>query len=68
MDTIPSNWRNPEAYDYLDGLAAPDLAWEFLRRNPDYRRDYAALTVGDDDPEAAAAFRARWGLLFPCRS
>ena len=67
MSTTPTRWRNPEAYDYLDGLAAPDLAWEFLRRNPDYQRDYAALMANPDDPAAAAAFRARWGLLFPCR-
>jgi len=68
MSTTPTRWRDPEAYDYLDNLAAPDLAWEFLRRNPDYRRGYAALMANPDDPAARAAFRARWGLLFPCRS
>lgn len=68
MSTTPSQWRDPQAYDYLEGLSAPDLAWEFLRRNPDYQRDYAALTAAPHDAAAQAAFRARWGLMFPCRS
>ena len=25
------------AYEYLRGAAMPDWAWEYLRRNPDYR-------------------------------
>ena len=28
------------AYDYALALCPSDLAWEFLRRNPDYQRDY----------------------------
>ena len=28
------------AYDYVLALCPSDLAWEFLRRNPDYQRDY----------------------------
>ena len=27
-------------YDYILTLCPSDLAWEFLRRNPDYQRDY----------------------------
>ncbi len=27
-------------YDYALALCPSDLAWEFLRRNPDYQRDY----------------------------
>lgn len=29
-----------EDYDYVLTLCPSDLAWEFLRRNPDYQRDY----------------------------
>ncbi|MER9291522.1 DUF6499 domain-containing protein [Mesorhizobium sp. M0510] len=36
-----SLWRSSSTYDYLDDLVAADLAWEWLRRNPDYQRDYA---------------------------
>jgi hypothetical protein len=28
------------AYDYALALCPSDMAWEFLRRNPDYQRDY----------------------------
>jgi hypothetical protein len=39
-----SNWRSPEAYAYLNELTPADLAWEFLRRNPEYIRDYRACS------------------------
>ena len=32
------DWRSEAAYDYIDKLTPGDLAWEFLRRNPDYLR------------------------------
>ena len=31
------NWRNPEDYVFVEDLEPDQLAWEFLRRNPDYR-------------------------------
>jgi hypothetical protein len=31
-------WRSESAYEYIDKLSPSDLAWEFLRRNPDYLR------------------------------
>ena len=34
-------WRDHARYAALAGLPLTCLAWEFLRRNPDYRRDYA---------------------------
>ena len=65
MPSGPS-WRSAAAYAYLDNLSPAELAWEFLRRNPRYRRDYRA-TAGDVDPPAAVSerVRARWGLCFP---
>lgn len=62
-------WRISTAYDYVNELDAPDLAWEFLRRNPEYRQDYNRLKqrgLGDD--QAAAALSAKWGLSFRGRS
>ena len=32
------SWRSETAYNYIDNLNPGDLAWEFLRRNPDYRK------------------------------
>ncbi len=64
MSPDASRWRSSEAYDYLEELPASDLAWEYLRRNPDYQDDFEAAR---ERPEAAGRV-ARWGLRFPCRS
>jgi hypothetical protein len=38
---VGPSWPPPiTAYDYVLALCPSDLAWEFLRRNPDYQRDY----------------------------
>lgn len=34
------NWREPGIYEYTHALNADQWAWEFLRRNNDYRSDY----------------------------
>ena len=59
------NWRSPDDYAYLNELTPPELAWEFLRRNPEYVRDYRKLLplMGTEAPAAIAALR--WGLPFP---
>src|SRR5205823_3103888 len=46
------------AYLYVLGLDGPLLAWEYLRRNPDYRRDWDGQR---SDPTHCAA---QWGLAF----
>ncbi|NDW07662.1 transcriptional regulator domain-containing protein [Jiella pacifica] len=61
-----SRWRSSSDYDYLGDLAGSDLAWECLRRNPDYQRDFAE--VQDDARNAAhlaRLMRLRWGIRFP---
>jgi hypothetical protein len=35
------DWRNPDDYRFCEHLTAPQWAWEFLRRNPAYRQDWA---------------------------
>ncbi|WP_299631963.1 DUF6499 domain-containing protein [uncultured Roseobacter sp.] len=56
---MPTNWRDETNYDYIENLDASGLAWECLRRNPDYRAAFPNMT----ENEAAA-----WGLRFPRRS
>ena len=56
---MPGNWRNESDYDYIENLDASGLAWECLRRNPNYRAAFPNMT----ENEAAA-----WGLRFPGRS
>ncbi|AAK24681.1 DUF2285 domain-containing protein [Caulobacter vibrioides] len=41
-------------------VSGPALAWEFLRRNPRYRTDYARLRSGAID-----VLPAHWGLQAP---
>jgi hypothetical protein len=64
-----SDWRSSAIYEYLYDLDASELAWEFLRRNPDYQRDYCTSPrpelVADDGAEWSAR---TWGLRFRDRS
>ncbi|MER8705143.1 DUF6499 domain-containing protein [Mesorhizobium sp. M1088] len=63
-----SQWRCSSTYDYLDDLVAADLAWEWLRRNADYQRDYAEAERTDADRKRLTnMLRMRWGPRFPCR-
>lgn len=64
MSPDASRWRSADAYDYLDELSAADLAWEYLRRNPDYQNDFQTASQGRDP----ATLSERWGLRFPSRS
>lgn len=65
LDT--SRWRSSSTYDFVDGLVAPDLAWEWLRRNADYQRDYAESEhPAADTQRLTDLVRTRWGLRFPC--
>ncbi|WP_427144821.1 transcriptional regulator domain-containing protein [Rhizobium pisi] len=59
------SWRSESAYDYIDTLTTSELAWEFLRRNPDYRSAFQALrSSGRWSDEIATAFAQQWGLCF----
>lgn len=62
-------WRSPETIDHLNRLERPGFAVEFLRRNAEYRRDFAQIQrqIARDhvDAESARAdFARRWGLRF----
>src|SRR5262245_60151269 len=41
---------DPARYGYVLNLCRSDLAWEFLRRNPDYQRDYRLFRRGAERP------------------
>lgn len=64
MPTI-SDWRLPRAAESLNGLDRAGFAWEFLRRNPQYRADYGRIDLqamaGRRSP---AAIGKNWGLSF----
>jgi hypothetical protein len=63
-------WRAPETIDRLSRLERPGFAAEFLRRNPDYRRDFAhtqreIARTSVDAETARAGLARRWGLRCP---
>ena len=68
-----TDWRSQ---DSVDALLEPDragLAWEFLRRNPDYREDFRQtlrrVATGEISEDVAMTeFSRRWGLSFRPRS
>ncbi|WP_421871892.1 transcriptional regulator domain-containing protein [Nitratireductor rhodophyticola] len=63
MTPDTTRWRSSPEYSYIDDIVAPDLAWEWLRRNDGYQRDYAEFEARPLTPDVAAArVRRRWGL------
>ena len=58
-----TDWRDATNYQYLIDLTPSELAWEFLRRNPEYEREVAMFDSADE--HAATALTAHWGLRFP---
>lgn len=58
----PGSWRGQRAYAALAATGARGLAWELLRRDPDYPGE--ADPVGGALTAADGAFVARWGLHF----
>ncbi|MFX7906652.1 DUF6499 domain-containing protein [Acinetobacter baumannii] len=40
------------------------MAWECLRRNADYRREYEVMIASSPNGEVTDEFRRRWGLCF----
>lgn len=61
-----SRWRSSSTYDFVDDLVSPDLAWEWLRRNQNYQRDYRDLMHQKAEiPPGLAQLRQVWGLSFP---
>lgn len=58
----PGSWRDAGLYAALAATGERGLAWELLRRYPDYP---GGADEGDSPLTAAdAAFTARWGLHF----
>lgn len=69
MSLDPSRWRSASEYAYAEELSAPDLAWEWLRRNAQYQHDYASGKQKNKDPQDLTRIvRQSWGLRFPDRS
>ncbi|WP_230980531.1 transcriptional regulator domain-containing protein [Oryzicola mucosus] len=63
MTPDSTQWRNASKYAFIDQVAAEAVAWEFLRRNTKYQRDFAEHG-NESDPAIISQLRERWGLRF----
>lgn len=62
------DWRSSAAYEHTKAITAADFAWEYLRRNDDYRHDVQTVGLtGRPRTRELEAFARRWGLRFPVR-
>lgn len=67
-----ADWRDERSYDYTTGLTPREWAWEFLRRNPAFRRDVTTASQQANtwshrpflDVVASGGDLSRWGVLF----
>ncbi|MGP2492899.1 transcriptional regulator domain-containing protein [Mesorhizobium sp. PUT5] len=62
------DWRLPAAYDHTKIIPAAGFAWDYLRRDEDYHRDFARIRrIRRPAARSLAIFSQRWGLRFPTR-
>lgn len=63
------DWRSSAAYEHARTISAAGFAWEYLRRDADYHRDFDRINrLRTIRARVLAAFSERWGLRFPARS
>ena len=63
------DWRSPAAYRFAKSIPAAGFAWEYLRRDDEYRSEFQAITASHEPaPVRMEAFVQRWGLRFSDRS
>jgi len=63
------DWRVEAAYDYVDDLTHEQHAFEYLRRNAGYAKDYRRMVneAQAGRPDTAEQIAASWGLRFRSR-
>lgn len=59
-----ADWRSEKAYPDAKRAEAVDIAWEWLRRNDEYQRDYMGLAMNERSGAPPDHFRQQWGLSF----
>jgi len=64
--TVGPAWPPPlDVYDYILTLSDAELAWEFLRRNPEYRRCFQMGRVGRARPRRLGSGQLLWRVAEP---
>jgi Family of unknown function (DUF6499) len=59
MTTPHTDWRASAAYIYILHLDSTSLAWEYLRRNRAYRRDWSRFVR-----QYPGRLARKWGMQF----
>ena len=56
------DWKKPEQYPDSNAMSKQELAWEFIRRNPDYQSNYDDLKDSEwqISPDETAKDWAEW--------
>src|SRR6266700_7735037 len=62
------DWRSAAAYQHAIVIPASGFAWEYLRRDDDYHRDFERVNRRKPPAATLEAFSQRWGLRFPTQS
>ena len=58
------DWSSPQDYANIGKAEGADMAWEWLRRDSEYERDFKNLTAAAQSNGAPRSFRNKWGLSF----
>jgi hypothetical protein len=58
------DWRSEQDYVSFGLAEAADIAWEWLRRDSEYEREFRSLTSAARQNGAPNPFRKKWGLSF----
>lgn len=59
------DWRDRTAYDAIPALGRGALAWEVLRRDPEYQRFAKTYAQAVEMPPRGVNAAGDWGLHFP---
>ncbi|WP_430642060.1 transcriptional regulator domain-containing protein [Bradyrhizobium ivorense] len=59
-----ADWTSKQAYPDAKTAETEDIAWECLRRDVEYERDYDVLGRSERSDAMSDDFRRKWGLSF----
>ena len=62
------DWRSEQDYANFEKAETADIAWEWLRRDSEYQREFRNLTSAAQSNRTPHQFRQKWGLSFRGRS
>ncbi|AYM83979.1 hypothetical protein At12D1_40970 [Agrobacterium tumefaciens] len=65
MSNAP-DWNSLQFIKFIVGFDRSGFAFEFLRRNIEYQKDYSKFVRRQNSSEASrVSFSDKWGLVFP---